>query len=178
MDHDTRRHRIRLWSRILSLALLAVAGVVPVVTVLVVGAMSQDQLAMGAHIPPARITQVSLGARAAIIGLAALPSLIFSYALLSLRPALAELRRDAFFSETVFRALKCFSGALLLATIVRIAVMPLTGLILSIGEAEGSMSITVGFDAILSVVLAGGTWLLAWLIAEASAVAAENQQFV
>ena len=178
MDQTARRHRIRLLSRLLGFALVAVAIIVPVVTVGVVATMSRGELAAGAQIDPARITTVSLGARLAIVALTALPALVFSYALVALLPALTELRRERFFSEAVLGGLKRFSGALLAATVLRLAVVPLTGMILSIGEAEGSMSITVGFDAILSVTLAAGVWLFAFLMAEASAVAAENREFV
>ncbi len=178
MEPTKRRRRIAIWSRVLSVALVLAAVLVPALTMLAVAVMSPDQLAAAAHLGPGRIAQPSVGAHAAIVAIAGLPALVFSCGVAALLPALTALRRGDFFSETAFRALRRCSGALVIATLLRIAATPLSGLVLSLGEAEGSLSISVGFDTVQSLILAGAVWLLAWIFAEGAAVAAENRQFV
>ena len=178
MEHVSRQHRIQRWSTDLGFGLCVMAVFVPLMTIINIATMSGQQFAGGAEIASDLVMDVSLQKRIAIIILTSIPALIFSCALLALLPALNDLRQAQFFSDRVVRALKRFGMVFFVATIVKLFVVPATGLILSIGEAHGSISIRIGLDTFQSVFVAIGVWVFAWIIAEASAVAAENRKFV
>ncbi len=178
MDSEKRRRRVEILSRVLGVAVVVAAVLIPVLTVLSVVVMSVGQLAQGAQIRPELVTGVSLAKRVALIVLTAVPAVVFSWALVALLPALRDLRRGAFFSTVVFRSLRRFAGALVVVSVLRILVIPLAGLVLTAGEAQGSLSISIDFDVVQSLMLAAGVWLMAWVLAEGAALAEENRQFV
>lgn len=178
MERNIRRQRIVLWSRVLDLLLTAIAIIAPLAVVVVGATMSPAEIAAGADVDPALFPTVTDDKRIAIIVLTVVPVLVLSYGLLRLRTALSAFRKGRYFSRDVFAAFRSFAGALLAATMMRLAVIPLTGLILSASNEKGSFAITIGFDTIQSLVLIAGFWLLAWVFTEAAAMEDENRQFV
>lgn len=178
MTPDLRRHRIARWSRILSLAVLATALAVPLVSFVAVLLMSPGELAKAAHIPADPAQSVALLARVGVALLASVPVLIFSAGLLAVRGALASFQRGVYFSGAVFAAFRRLAVALFLSALTRLAVVPLSGLVLSIGRDKGSLALAIGTSELLPLLLAAGFWLLAWIFSEAAEVEAENKQFV
>ncbi|OXT01550.1 hypothetical protein B7H23_00800 [Notoacmeibacter marinus] len=178
MERNIRRQRIVLWSRALNLLLTAMAVVAPLAVVVMGATMSAAEIAASADVDPALFPTVTDDKRIAIVVLTVIPVLVLSYGLLRLRTALSAFRRGQYFSRDVFVAFRSFASTLLAATLLRLAVVPLTGLILSAGSEKGSLAITIGFDTIQSLVLIAGFWLLAWVFTEAAAIEDENRQFV
>ena len=91
---------------------------------------------------------------------------------------MSAFRRGAYFSASVFRSLRRFAMALLVGALLRLAVTPAAGLLLSLGQDRGSVSLRLGTGDVLALLLAGGIWLMAWILMEAAEIEAENRQIV
>ncbi|MCZ4254989.1 hypothetical protein O4H53_05530 [Sulfitobacter sp. G21635-S1] len=177
MDQVNRQKRIMWWSRILAAATLVLAVALPPLVFITVLLLPFDMLAASAHVVPPP-SALSSGTQLLIALVASLPALLLSWGLWALRPALISFGRGACFAPVVFGALKRFAVALFVSALMRVAVVPLTGVILSIGQEQGALSLRFGMGDLQTMLLAAGVWILAWIIVEAAALDAENKQFV
>ncbi len=178
MSQDIRKHRIARWSRILSLAVLVTAIAVPVVSFASVLFMAPGDLAKAAFVPVDLARDAAPLAHFGVAVLATVPVLILAGGLLATRSALSSFQQGVYFSASVFQAFRRLAIALFISALARIVVVPLCGLVLSLGRGKGSISVMVGTSEVMPVLLAAGFWLLAWIFTEAAELEAENKQFV
>ncbi len=178
MSQDIRKRRIARWSRILSLAVLFTAIALPVVSFASVLLMAPGDLAKAVYVPIDLARDAAPLAHFSVAVLAALPVLIFAGGLLATRTALSSFQRGVYFSAPVFQAFRRLAIALFISALARIVIVPLCGLVLSLGRDMGSISVMLGTSELMPVLLAAGFWLLAWIFTEAAELEAENKQFV
>lgn len=173
-----RRARISRLSRLLGGGVVVLACVLPLMVLGATLAMTDQQIAQG--VLGAGVGAVTLpnGVRMAAVVAAVLPALILSAGLLALRPALLEMRSGHPFAGTAFVGFRRFAGAVVCGTLVKIAVVPLLSVVISRALGEGRLVLSLSFADVQFLVLAALVWLLAWVLAEGQALAAENAQFV
>ena len=178
MNQDIRKQRIARWSRLLSLAVLITALCLPVVSFVAVLFMSPADLAKAAHVSEALTRGAAPAALIAVAALATVPVLIFCWGLFAVRAALASFQRGVYFSASVFWSIRRLAVALFLSAALRLVVVPLSGALLSLGQDQGSIALSVGSGEFMPIMLGAGLWLLAWIFTEAAELEAENKQFV
>ena len=178
MNPDERKRRIERWSRVLSFAVLFTALGLPLVSFVSVLFMAPVDLAKAVHVP----VDVARGAgplsQVLVAAIGTVPVFIFALGLFALRPALNSFQKGIYFSAAVFRAFRRLAVALFASALVKLAVIPLSGAVLSLGQDKGSLSVAIGTSELLPLLLAAGFWLLSWIFTEAAEVEAENKQFV
>ena len=178
MNQEIRKRRIARWSRVLSLAVLFTALALPLVSFTSVLLMAPAELAKAVHVPGDLARGAAPLSQFMVAVLAAIPVLVFSLGLLATRPALTSFQHGIYFSASVFQAFRRLAVALFISALIRLVVVPLSGLVLSLGREQGSLSVTIGTSELLPVLLGAGIWLLAWIFTEAAELEAENKQFI
>ena len=177
MKADARTSRIMAVSRLLRLVILILAVLHPAIVFAVVVTMSDIQLAVTAIGQPLD-SQLSLGSRVLVIGLATVPALILSTGLLCINPVLQDMQSGRAFGQAAFLGLRRLAVAVLISAIAKIACLPLISMILTWQAEEKQMTFSLGLGDLQLLILGTAIWLVAWVMAEGYDLASENAQFV
>ena len=113
-----------------------------------------------------------------IITLSAMPVLLMSVALLSLRRSLLAMADGNYFSPTAVSPLRRFAWLTFAAAIAGIVVPSLIDALVSLANGGGSVRVAIGSQQLLFALFAGLMGLFARMLERASAIAEENAQFV
>lgn len=110
--------------------------------------------------------------------LSAMPVLLMSVALLSLRRSLLAMADGNHFSPSAVSPLRRFAWLTFAAAIAGIVVPSLIDALVSLANGGGSVRVAIGSQQLLFALFAGLMGLFARMLERASAIAEENAQFV
>lgn len=177
---QARLDRIQSFSRLLawscgSLAILLTTGLL-----LFWSAASTGSLAAGAQIPAEWLADLGIGRRAAGFAISFIPLACLVAALLAARRCFRIFATGEFFNHQAANGLKGFAVGLLASALLKPVSGAALSVLLSLDAPAGQHRLALGIDSdtILMVLGAGIIAVIAWVLAEASALAEENAAFV
>jgi len=177
---QVRLNHIRSFSRLLAwscgpLAILLTAGLL-----LFWFGASTGSIAAGAQIPAEWLADLGIGRRAAGFAVSFIPLACLIAALLAARRCFRMFAAGEFFSREAANGLKGFAVGLLASALLKPVSGAALSVLLSLDAPAGQHRLTLGIDSdtILMILGAGIVSVIAWVLAEASALAEENAAFV
>lgn len=170
--------------RILSRALAYLCGGISIVLALGLAAywiVSADEtIHLDARLPGIAVHPIGWDVRLASMAISALPLACLIWGLLRARGCFEAFARGHFFTLDNIHRLRDFAIAVFASTLLK----PFAGAALSMllswrTYATGkSLVVNLGSDTLLALLFAGLIAVIAWVMAEATAIADENAQFI
>lgn len=175
-----RSRRVRFFSRMLAhlcvgISIILAAGLAAYWIV-----STDETIHLDARLPGIAIHPIGWDIRLASMAISALPLASLIWGLLRLRRCFEAFAEGRFFTLESVHGLRDLAIAVFASTLLK----PVVGAALSIllswrTYATGkSLVVALGSDALLALLFSGLIVVIAWLIAEAIAIADENAQFI
>ena len=177
---QARLNRIRFFSLMLARGCLLLAALLTVGLLFYWFSTSAVSIAADAQVPREWLTDLDMGRRAAgfAISFVSLGCLIL--ALMSARRCFNAFAFGNFFGLDAVKGLRNFALGLLASALLKPFSAAALSVLLSSDAPAGQHRLTLGFgsDTMLALLAAGIVAVIAWVMAEASALAEENAQFI
>lgn len=177
---QARLNRIRLFSLTLARGCILLAAVLTVGLLFYWFSASTASIAADAKIPQQWLTDLGAGRRAAGFAISFVPLACLILALMSARRCFGAFAAGDFFGQDAVKGLRNFALGLLASALLKPFSAAALSVLLSSDAPAGQHRLTLGFgsDAMLALLAAGIIAVIAWVMAEASALAEENAQFI
>jgi len=175
-----RFQHIRILSRILVYLCIGISIVLAAGLVAYWVVSTDDTIHLDARLPGIAVHPIEWDIRLASMVISALPLACLIWGLLRVRRCFEAFGQGRFFTLENIHGLRDFAIAVFASTLLK----PVAGAALSIllswqTYATGkSLVVNFGSDALLALLFAGLIAVIAWVMAEAMAIADENAQFV
>lgn len=171
-------------SGVLAGGCLLLAVLLPLLTLWHWGTVSPEALAaaLAPHVAPHDLFPAGLAEwqriAGAAISLASVALLV--YGLLRIRACFRLFRAGRFFDPAAARGVRGFAAGVLGAVVVRLLTTPALTALLTMHNPPGLrfVSVRVGSDELLALLVAGAFWIVAALLVRAGEIAKENASFV
>lgn len=133
-----------------------------------------------AGLPPERAGTIGLGIRFFGFILSMIPLAVLVYGLDNARHCFAGFAEGRFFSLEAAGQLRRFAIAVAVSSLLQPIAEAALSLLLSINGLSGprTVRLEIGSETLVMMIFAGTVALIAWLMAEAAAMAEEHEQFV
>jgi hypothetical protein len=177
---QARLNRIRFFSLVLARGCILLAALLTVGLVFYWFSASAASIAADAQIPREWLTDLGAGRRAAGFAISFVPLACLILALMSARRCFGAFAAGSFFGQDAVKGLRNFALGLLASALLKPFSAAALSVLLSSDAPAGQHRLTLGFgsDTMLTLLAAGIVAVIAWVMAEASALAEENAQFI
>ncbi|WP_244491408.1 DUF2975 domain-containing protein [Bosea sp. Root381] len=179
-ERERRLDRIRRLSRSMATGCLVTSGLL-VAAMLSYWVMTPTRaLFVQAGIMHGPAAEIGLAIRALAFGISMVPLGALIYGLLSARRCFDAFAAGRIFASEPIGRLKAFSIAVAASALLKPLAGAALSVLLSFSNPAGAktLSLHVGSDMLIALIFAGTVAVIAWVMAEASDIADENQQFV
>ncbi|MBN9530435.1 MAG: DUF2975 domain-containing protein [Alphaproteobacteria bacterium] len=175
-----RMNRIRRVSAIMAHACLAVAALLTLGLAVYWWVTPAEGLFRQAGLQLAPPAELATTLRLGTFAIAMTPLAALVYGLFAARRCFAAFAAGHVFSREAIGGLRAFAVAAAISALLQPLAGAALGVVLSGASPTGghSLVINVGSDTLLSLLFAAMVGLIAWILAEATEIADENQQFV
>ncbi|KRB26829.1 MULTISPECIES: DUF2975 domain-containing protein [Mesorhizobium] len=175
-----RLNRIRLFSLALARGCILLAALLAAGLVFYWFSASPSSIAADALMPPEWLAGLGMGRRAAGFAISFVPLACLIVALMSARRCFGAFAAGNFFGRDAVKGLRDFALGLLASALLKPFSAAALSVLLSSDAPAGQHRLTLGFgsDTILALLAAGIIAVIAWVLAEAAALADENAQFI
>ncbi len=179
-SRQARLNRIRYFSVTLARACLVLAALMAVGLLFYWFSTSAASIAADAQIPQEWLADLGVGRRAAGFAISFVPLACLILALISARRCFDAFAVGNFFGRDALKGLRNFALGLLASALLKPFSAAALSVLLSSDAPAGQHRLTLGFgsDTMLALLAAGIIAVIAWVLAEASALADENAQFI
>ncbi|MGX5828667.1 DUF2975 domain-containing protein [Mesorhizobium sp. 43Arga] len=172
--------RIRLFSLVLARCFVALAILLTIGLLFYWLTVSASSIATDAQIPQEWLSEFGLGRRLAGFAISFVPLACLVTALMSARRCFSAFAAGDFFGQGAIGNLRYFGLGLLASALLKPVSAAALSVLLSWDAPAGQHRLTLGLDSdtILALLAAGIIAVITWVMAEASALADENAQFI
>ena len=179
-SRHARLNRIRLLSLALARGCILLAALLTAGLLFYWFSASTSSIAADARMPAEWLTGLGTGRRAAGFAISFVPLACLIVALMSARRCFGAFAAGDFFGRDAVKGLRDFALGLLASALLKPFSAAALSVLLSSDAPAGQHRLTLGFgsDTILALLAAGIIAVIAWVLAEASALADENAQFI
>jgi hypothetical protein len=179
-NRQARLNRIRFFSLTLARGCILLAALLTVGLLFYWFSASTASIAADAQIPQQWLTDLDMGRRAVGFAISFVPLAYLILALMSARRCFGAFAAGNFFGQDAVKGLRNFALGLLASALLKPFSAAALSVLLSPDAPAGQHRLTLGFgsDTILALLAAGIVAIIAWVLAEASALAEENAQFI
>ncbi|WP_195174898.1 DUF2975 domain-containing protein [Mesorhizobium sp. INR15] len=177
---QARLDRIRFFSVMLGRCCVALTALLTIALLLYWFMASAASVATDAQIPPEWLANLGIGRRVAGFAISFAPLACLIWALMAARRCFRAFVDGIFFSPEVTRNLRNCALGLLASALLKPFSAAALSVLLTWNAPSGQHRLTFGLgsDTMLALLAAGIIAVIAWVMAEASALAEENAQFV
>ncbi len=179
-NRQARLDRIRLFSLLLARACIALAALLTAGLLLYWFSASTMTIATDAQVPTEWLLGLGVGRRTVGFVISFVPLACLILALMSARRCFSAFAAGYFFGQDAVMGLRKFALGLLASALLQPFSAAALSVLLSSDAPAGQHRLTLGFgsDTMLALLAAGIVSVVAWVLAEASALAEENAQFI
>jgi hypothetical protein len=179
-NRQARLNRVRFFSLTLARGCILLAALLTVGLLFYWFSASTASIAADAQIPQQWLTDLDMGRRAVGFAISFVPLACLILALMSARRCFGAFAAGNFFGQDAVKGLRNFALGLLASALLKPFSAAALSVLLSSDAPAGQHRLTLGFgsDTILALLAAGIVAIIAWVLAEASALAEENAQFI
>lgn len=179
-EREQRLRRIRNLSRVMAMGCLVAAGGLTAAMALYWVVTPSGALFAAAGIATASPAELELGVRALAFLLAMIPLGALAYGLLSARRCFIAFADGHIFSRQPIGHLRTFAIAIAASALLKPFAGAALSVLLSASSTTGTrtLAFAIGSDTLIALIFSGMVAIIAWVMAEASDLADENQQFV
>jgi len=175
-----RFQRIRILSRMLAYLCVGISIVLAAGLVAYWVVSTDEVIHLDARLPGIAVHPIGWGIRLASMAISALPLACLIWGLLRVRRCFEAFGQGRFFTLENIHGLRDFAVAVFASTLLKPVVGAALSILLSWQTYATGKTLVVNFgsDALLALLFAGLIAVIAWVMAEAVAIADENAQFV
>lgn len=155
---------------------IAAAFALPVATISVLILSPVDIITAAKVAPPNQ--PLSALEEVVCIAVASIPVLLIGYGLMQLARAFAAIANGEYFSQRMFGSLRVFAASLSLSGFASLLVAPIVSLLVTWGNEERSLAISIGSPQLGLIFFGALLWVLAQLLERAAEIEAENREIV
>lgn len=179
-SRQARLKRIRLFSLVLARCFVVLAGLLTVILLFYWLNNSAGSIAADAQIPPEWLSNLGPGRRLAGFAISFVPLACLVFALMAASRCFSAFAAGHFFGQGAIKNLRYFSLGLLASALLKPLAAAALSVLLSSDAPAGQHRLTLGLDSdtMLTLLAAGIIAVITWIMAEASALAEENEQFI
>lgn len=176
----SRMARIKVLSAVMVWSCTIIAVLLPTGVATIWLAAPTDYLAAQAKVPIEWLGDFQWFGRGAGMAVTLVPLAALVWALLRVRVCFAGFARGELFTGATTAGFRDFSLGVLLWAVLSVPAATALSVLMSWGAPPGQrqLAIAVSSDTLLMLFFAGTTAVVGWILAEASAIAEENAQFV
>jgi len=178
-DRSQRLERLRWLSSAMAALCVAIAVLLIGLMIIYWVTTPHDELLAAAGIAGTIAPADDLWLRAAGAGIALVPLVALTLALVSARTCFLALAGGAVFSHTAVNGLRGFAFWLLVSTVLQPLAGAALSVVLSLGAGgRGQLSLAVGSETLLALLFSGTVLVIATVMSEAIDIADDNAQIV
>jgi uncharacterized SAM-binding protein YcdF (DUF218 family) len=177
---QVRLNRIRFFSLMLARGCLVLVALLAAGLLFYWFSTPAASIAADAQIPQEWLVDLGVSRRAAGFVISFVPLACLILALISARRCFYAFAGGNFFGQDAVKGLRNFALGLLASALLKPFSAAALSVLLSSDAPAGQHRLTLGFgsDTMLALLAAGIVAVIAWVMAEASALAEENAQFI
>ncbi|RVA21617.1 DUF2975 domain-containing protein [Mesorhizobium sp. M7D.F.Ca.US.004.03.1.1] len=179
-DRQARLKRIRLFSLVLAGCFVVLAMLLTVGLLFYWLSVSAGSIAADAQIPQEWLSELGLGRRLIGFAISFVPLACLVFALMAARRCFGAFASGNFFGQGAISNLRYFGLGLLASALLKPVSAAASSVLLSWNAPAGQHRLTLGVDSdtMLALLAACIVAVITWVMAEASALAEENAQFI
>lgn len=177
---QVRLKRIRLFSLVLARCFVVLAMLLIIALLFYWLSVSAGSIAADAQIPQEWLSEFGLGRRLVGFAISFVPLACLVFALMAARRCFGAFASGNFFGQGAISDLRYFGLGLLASALLK----PVSGAALSVllswdaPAGQHRLTLGLGSDTMLTLLAACIVAVITWVMAEASALAEENAQFI